>query len=429
MLSGLILSAALLAPGADPAPAADAPRPLPRSAQAAPAVPVSPPTADPATDPYLPAPNSAAAQAVLRDTHLGPPVSMWVEGDYRLYWLKPGPLAMPLLVTSAPGQPLQTVLGGGNYEYGPFSGGGLSGGLWLNDRHTVGLGASGFLTEQRSVSAAFNSGPTGSPPLARPFTEALRVEPARLLVANPGTLAGGVWTSAGARFAGAEMFGIRNLLYCRDYSLDLLAGGRYLDLDENLSVNQVTRAIDGGTVVFNNVLYSGGGGPALVLNDYFRTRNQFWGGTLGLRGQYWLGPVFLGASVKGGIGNNHQVVQIDGSSSVAAPGVAALPGGLLAVAGANIGRHVTNRLAALSDVSLQMGVQVSPYLRVFVGYDFLYLSNVVRPGDQIDPIINQRLLTTSTSFRSLSGLTSPIVTGVRDDFFAHGVRFGMQLQY
>ena len=250
-----------------------------------------------------------------------------------------------------------------------------------------------------------------------------------MLISNPGLLAGGAFLATGSRLSGADLFVVRNLAYCPNYSFDFLGGGKYLDLDEYLEITQVTRPIGEGVVVLNNVRFGGDGGPALTVADRFRTRNQFWGGVLGLRGEYRFGPAFVNLTIKGGVGNNRQTVDIDGFSEVAVPGVPRLPSGLLAVQGANRGRLVSNRLSVISEVGAQVGVQVTRHVRVTIGYDLLYLEDVARPGDQIDPIINPRLLPTSTSFGSVSGLTSPIRTQARDDWYAHGVRIGMELQY
>lgn len=423
MLSGLVLSAVL---AAQPAPAAP-PGPFPPIS--APATqPVAPAPVPPPAAPLAPVacpPPVAPPPPVFRDTHLGPPDTVWFGGDYLLYWLKPA--QVPLLVGSnRPGQPSVPVVGGRDYEFGPADGGRVHAGAWLDDRHTVGVGASVFLLEQKSAFAAVNSGPDGSPQLVRPFQDALLARPAELLISNPGLLAGGAFLATGSRLSGADLFVVRNIAYCPNYSFDLLGGGKYLDLDEYLEITQVTRPIGEGVVVLNNARF---GDAALTVADRFRTRNQFWGGVLGLRGEYRFGPAVVNLTIKGGVGNNRQAVDIDGFSGVAAPGVPRLPTGLLAVQGANRGRRVSNRLSVLGEAGAQVGVQVSKHARVTLGYDLLYLEDVARSGDQIDPIINTRLLPTSTSFGSVSGLTSPIPTRARDDWYAHGVRIGMELQY
>ena len=435
MLSGLVLTAVL---AAQPAPAAP-PGPLPpgTSAAAQPAapsqtplltVPAGPPAYQPCAEPTAPQP------PIFRDTHLGPPDSVWFGGDYLMYWLKPA--QVPLLVASSqPGQPLVPVLGDRDYEFGPAHGGRLHAGAWLNDRHTVGLGASVFLLEQKTLAAGVNSGPDGSPRLVRPFVNALLGQSDVYTVSDPvalNRLIGGVSLSAGARLSGADLFVVRNIASCLNYSFDVLAGGKYLDLDEYLAVTQVSRPV-GQTGVFFNVnpnlpLATQQQFATLTLVDRFRTRNQFWGGVLGVRGEYRFGPAFVNLTLKGGVGNNRQTVDIDGFSEVSVPREPRLPGGLLALQGANLGRRVSNRLTVLAEAGAQVGVQVSRHLRVTLGYDLLYLEDVARPGDQIDPIISPALVPTSEIFRQV-GIVSPIRTRARDDWYAHGVRVGMELQY
>ena len=412
MLSGLILTAALLVPATGE----------PEVVQAdAPAVTI-PQTPPPEPAPAMPAAAEPAQRPSLKDTHSGPPDNLWAEVDYRLYWLRPGPLNQALATSGG-----QTVIGGRDVEYGKANGFGVSAGVWLNDRNTFGLGASGFLLEQRSRFEAVNSAADGSPQFVRPFTDALLAQPAQVSISDPGRLAGGAFAAFGARLSGLELYAIRNLYYHCGNRVDLLVGGRYLDLDEFLAFTQVTRPLGAATIQFNRTTF--GAGTVLTLTDRFRTRNQFYGGTLGLRGEYHVGLGFLSLTAKVGLGNNHQSIDIDGRSSVSAPGVAALPGGLFAVQGANLGHQSVNRFAILTEIGAQFGVQVTKRVKVIAGYDFIYLNNTARPGQQIDPVVNTRLVPTSALFGTVSGLTSPVPTGAREDFYAHGVRMGFEIGF
>ena len=58
-------------------------------------------------------------------------------------------------------------------------------------------------------------------------------------------------------------------------------------------------------------------------------------------------------------------------------------GGLLAVA-TNMGRFHNDGFAAVPQVGINIGYQCAEWLRLSVGYDFLYFSSVVRPADQIN---------------------------------------------
>ena len=44
--------------------------------------------------------------------------------------------------------------------------------------------------------------------------------------------------------------------------------------------------------------------------------------------------------------------------------------------------------AVLPWAGIRLGAQVTCHLRAYVGYDYMYLSNVARAGEQIDPRVN-----------------------------------------
>ena len=90
------------------------------------------------------------------------------------------------------------------------------------------------------------------------------------------------------------------------------------------------------------------------------------------------------------LGDNYQSVSINGSSLVsgafaATPGTS--PGGIFTQA-TNIGLQTRNQFAVVPEAQVQLGYTIWSGIRLFVGYDFIYLSNVVRPGDQIDTTLN-----------------------------------------
>jgi hypothetical protein len=119
------------------------------------------------------------------------------------------------------------------------------------------------------------------------------------------------------------------------------------------------------------------------------------------------------------------------SPAGAAPGgVGAFPGGLLALPGANIGNFTRDKFAVLPEVGLKVGYHVTPNLRLAVGYNFLYLSDVVRPGDQIDSGLD---VTRIPNFPVPGAQPLPVArptvpfndTGV----FAQGITFSLQWSY
>jgi hypothetical protein len=367
---------------------------------------------------YAPPPGQGLPPVDLDDRHLGPPASVWGEVNYLLFRLKSAPASVPLLTSPGNGQ----LLAGQAVGLGTASGGSFAAGVWLNSRHTIGLAVDGFMLEQRSSTANFGSNAAGSPLLVRPFTDALLNRPAQLFVANPGLLAGSFAVAHGARVSGLGAAGVRNLYYCDGCRVDFRVGGRYLDLDEYEQLTQASSTLTTGTPI----LLAGQTVNPVTIGDRFRTRNQYYGATVGLRGEYSFGLVSVGVSSEIGLGNNHQTLDISGSTR---SGTLVAPGGLLALPGANLSRTSTDRLALLTEVGAHVSVQLTSRSRVTAGYQFLYLNNVARPPSQIDSAINTRLVPTNPNFGSLSGIASPIVTGVRDDFFLHGVRLGLELMY
>ena len=55
----------------------------------------------------------------------------------------------------------------------------------------------------------------------------------------------------------------------------------------------------------------------------------------------------------------------------------------------NIGRYYRNPFAVVPEVTISLGVQFAPWLRGTIGYNILYWSNVARPGNQIDLVVDR----------------------------------------
>src|SRR5262249_14635228 len=140
----------------------------------------------------------------------------------------------------------------------------------------------------------------------------------------------------------------------------------------------------------------------------FSTRNQFYGGQIGTRAEVCRGPMFVDFSGKVAFGSTHQVVSIDGNTSLIESGVVTgtVPGGALALR-TNIGRTAHDHFTVVPEVGVQVGCQVTDHVSLFVGYNFLYWSSVVRPGDQINRTVNANNLPSSLAFNQLGGPAEP----------------------
>jgi hypothetical protein len=80
-------------------------------------------------------------------------------------------------------------------------------------------------------------------------------------------------------------------------------------------------------------------------------------------------------------------------------------------------------------VGLNLGYHITPNWRVFVGYNFLYASSVLRPGELIDTNLDvTRIPNFPVSANRLSNVR-PVAQLTPTDFFAQGVSFGVQFKW
>ena len=68
-------------------------------------------------------------------------------------------------------------------------------------------------------------------------------------------------------------------------------------------------------------------------------------------------------------------------------------------------------------------------VRATVGYTFFYMSEVVRPGDQIDRVVNPTQLPTAGAFVAGTTPTRPSFPFQSSDFWAQGLNFGLEIRY
>jgi hypothetical protein len=368
---------------------------------------------------------------------------IWGSAEYLLWWVKNQPLSTPLVTTGTQAAPLgvppgaSVLFGGSDIDYNAFSGGRFTLGMGLgqNGNADWGVEASGFFLEKRVTNFAASSGENGIPVLARPFVNANSGTPDALLVSAPAVtsiLPVAAGTVAVSSFSDMYGWDIDLVGACyRDGNLrvQLLGGFRYQNLTEGIDIAQNTTLLPGGVagaglVLPGNVLLPPGSESIL---DHFGTRNEFYGGQLGGRLDYSFGNLILSGLFKIGLGNTHEVVNLSGFTTPT--GGATVPAGLLVVS-SNAGARAHDEFAAIPEIGINLGYQVCHNLRLYVGYTFLYWSDVVRPGNQINPVINPNLVPSSVSFATpVNPSAVPTFTFQRTDFWAQGVNFGFELRF
>lgn len=357
---------------------------------------------------------------------------VWARGEYLLWWIKDGGLATPLVTVGSQADPVPgglgqpgtlIALGASDTDFGVRSGGRFTVGAWLDSDQIWGLETNYlFLCDNGVDQAVSSSGLPGSATLALPFFDPVTNSEASTFIANPPTFAGTAIVSQTSRLQGTEINGLANLTASSRLRIDLLGGFRYLHLRETLALSTSSPFV-----------------PPLpqdvfATRDEFTTRNNFYGGQLGARAEYFTGRVFLNAAGKVALGSVEQSANITGGlltndfNGFGTPQT--FPGGYLALP-SNIGVYRRSRFAVVPEVDINAGYQFRRGTRLFIGYTFLYASAVARPGDQIDRVINQSqgVAFNSNPNATLAGPARPAFSFSETSFWAQGINFGLEFRY
>ncbi len=348
----------------------------------------------------------------------------FVSGEYLLWWVNPGNI--PVLASTSNngnfgflGQPgTQTLLGPG--QFGPTLRDGfrVRAGAWLDECGTCGIDGSFFFLGSRGESFAVNSNqfPTITRPIFAPNIPGEFGE----LVSFPGLSTGVLVVDTDSQLWGADVNFRKAVCRTCTSRSEWFAGFRYLDLKENLRITEFI------TAVANSPQPTG---TQIVVRDSFGTHNQFYGGQIG-----WLvgrsrGRWDFDARLSLAMGVTHQTLTINGVQSVTQPGAPEqlFVGGLLA-AGPNIGTFTKDRFSVVPEATFTAGYRLTPNLRATLGYNFLYWSNVIRPGDQIDRVVDLTFVPNSLNV-PFSGVPRPQPTFKSSDLFVHGIQFGIEYRW
>ena len=308
-----------------------------------------------------------------------------------------------------------------NLPHDPFDGGRLSLGFWFPNHSDFGLDVTGFFLAQRQTN--FNANSDGTTALGRPYFETSTAPgaptntPQAEVTGAPGFGAGSININASTRAWGFDPDLRMKLLCGPTWWVDGLAGYRFFRLEDSIGITENITPLP-----------ALGNATNIVVHDSFATRNTFNGGELGLDGEWHFFPRWsLGGTFKLAVGNLNEQIRINGSTTATLPGgvVQAFPAGFFAL-GSNIGTFSQNRFSVLPEFGLRLNYDVTDHLRVYAGYSAMYLSNVVRAGDQIDTRINS---SQAPPPGVVSGPLLPAVLFKRSDFWAQGVSLGLEYHY
>ena len=332
------------------------------------------------------------------------PRNIWGRVEY-LGWWTSGMHVPALVTTSTEGYPTldnstTTVLfGNETINSDSRSGGRFTLGMWLDPCRTRGIDFAYLGLGNKSTT--FEADSDHYHRLGRPFFDiSSRGENAELISypSNPAT-EGWVSVNAETQFQGFEVLFRRATKRCPCSQVDMLIGWRWLRLQDDLRIAQ---SVDN----------------TLDLQDHFNTRNNFNGFEIGLQ---WQRPISclwtFEALGKVAIGNTSSVVRIDGSQTGDASQ------GLLAL-DSNSGIHKRNSFASVAELGFSVKRRFACGLEATFGYSFVYWSDVLRAGDQIDLIVDPRQVPPDPQTASLPGVPMK-----QTDFWAQGLHFGLEYPF
>jgi hypothetical protein len=311
----------------------------------------------------------------------------------------------------------------------------VQGGIWVDPYQTFALEGHYYALVSTSTtfsqSSTFSDGTLDDAILARPFfnnapgvdqQESLLVAfpdlvvgPGPLLVDVDGTIEVQEYSriqSAGG--GGRYSIGPHNGLV----HLFILGGYRFFQISEGLTISSSSSP---GTDPFPIPFPPG----TIQVFDRFDTQNTFNGGEVGLGAEMGLSRFSLIVDSRLALGNMHQTLDIDGrTSAVAGPYIASYEGGLLAQP-TNIGNYSRNQFSLIPSLDLKLGFQVLPVVRLTVGYNLTFVTNVLRPGEQIDTNVN----TTQIAGLPLVGPPSPAATLDNSTIWLQGWTAGLDMRF
>lgn len=355
----------------------------------------------------------------------GPTGGYFARLEFLLGWRKPSDLP-PLVTTSTPGTPLSDagVLGlpGTSILFGDERvggdvrpGGRLEVGRWCGPCQTWNVTGRFFVLADSRF--AFSASSDQFEILARPFFNVSNNQEDALVVAFPGITDGEISVTGNSDVLGGDALFGRIIWLGPHGTWEIVGGYQFARIDEALHVRSILTNIDpGGTLPV---------GTQTTVDDLFSTRNEFHGGSIGLRWRRETGQVQWEALAKVGLGNLRREVLIDGRSVTITPGggTSELDAGLLAQP-SNAGTHVDNRFAVVPELGIRLWWDATPWLRLEAGYWAMFWNHVAQAAEQIDLAVNPTQVPGPPV-----GDPAPVFSLRDTDYWIHGLSLGGRIEF
>ena len=358
----------------------------------------------------------------------GPRGPGWSSAELLYWWPMRQPIP-PLVSGTRTGLPplfgdgsTSLLVGGRALDSQPHAGGRFTLGSSLDTAETFGYEVTYLFLGTRTLSERvtdLNGSRVRS--FGLPYTNATTSPAEYLTLAQPGTNSSLFVTSAATRVQGWEVNTVANVLDEKCVKINALAGWRYFQVHEGLRLEQTQ-------LRFADM-------PGVVRTaDQFDAHNRFHGGQLGLHADARRGAVFCEMTAKVAFGQNYEVVKNEGMTILQSPvlgGTAtrAFGGSGIYVQPSNAGRSANGVFAVVPEGTVKFGFRLGDLGRVYFGYSFIYLSDAVRPGDQIDRTLNPGQVPLMSGTGPVYTADRPARVVNRSDFWAQGLIIGLETRY
>jgi hypothetical protein len=350
----------------------------------------------------------------------------------------PPELLFPFRVESS-----STFANGPSLSFSEQLGGRFTAGIWLDPDASLGLEATAFFLNR--ISLGFNS-TTGNT-----LNESLITLPTTTTIIVTGTNVGGgagfsrtlnaaVVRDATATLVGTsstEIWGAELNARCTSASLGAVSGFvglRYLNFREVLDMHNSSHLFGPPAQFPDSTAVGVPTDLTFDSADRIRTTNNFYGAQVGLDLDMFAGRFIIDLRAKVALGVMHETADVFGASvSTSIPptilpnqGIP-VPGGLLS-SPLDQGQHSRNRISAVPEINVKLGYMITPSLRAYVGYDFLYVANVLRPGDQTG-ISTSGVTAIVDGTSSALTITHPAFRFKDSDIWYNGINFGLEYRF
>ncbi len=336
-----------------------------------------------------------------------------------LYWWPTRQPVQPLAIGTRGGTS-SVLLGGQSLDSQPSAGGRFALGWTTTTDETAGLEIVYFFLGTRTFRQNVRSFAGGTATtFGLPYTNAATGASEILTLARPGVADSSLTVSTAVRVQGWEVNSVANVLNEKHIKLNALIGWRYFQVHEGLRLEQA------------QYRYTGAGG-VIRTADQFDAHNRFHGGQLGLHADMRRGIVFCEMTAKVAFGQTYEVVKNEGMTlfqpNIGGPVTQQFGGSGLYVQPSSLGRTANGVFAVVPEGTFKFGFRLGDSGRVYVGYSFIYLSDAVRPGDQIDRTLNPAQIPLVNGTGPIAG-DRPSRLFNRSDFWAQGLIIGLETRY